>query len=123
MLDRAGDVSGSTAMARCIERHRRWHAAVTGLARNKAPAGSWTVRAIAAGLGLVVARALERLSRQRLIDRKPIDAREAEQKVLYLMAASIARTTELNPDETAAVGASVKKFKTELTDFLRAHRP
>jgi hypothetical protein len=39
------------------------------------------------------------------------------------MAATIARTTELNPDETAAVGASVKNFKNELTDFLRARRP
>jgi hypothetical protein len=35
------------------------------------------------------------------------------------MAETIARTMELNPDETAAVGASVKDFKAELTDFLR----
>lgn len=119
MLDRAKVPSDSAAMARCIERHRRWHAAVARLSRRKAPPDSWAIRAIVARLGLVFARSFEMSARRRVIHRKPEDAAEAEQKVLYLMAATIARNMELNLGEAAEVGASVKDFTAELTDFLQ----
>jgi hypothetical protein len=119
MLNRAKVPSASAAMALCIARHRRWHTAVADLSRRKAD--SWTIRAIVAGLGLVFARSFEMSARRRLIHRKPEDAAEAEQKVLYLMGAAIARNMVLNPDEAAQVGASVKDFTAELTEFLQTH--
>ncbi len=119
MLDRAKVPSASAAMTRCIERHRRWHAAVAGLSRPKAPPVSWTIRAMVTRLGLMFARSFEMSARRRLIHLKPEDAAEAEQKVLYLMAVTIARNMELNLDEAAEVGASVKEFKAELVELLQ----
>lgn len=110
------------AMERCIARHHRFLAAVARFSRERTTAGKWTPRAAAACLGLSASRFLERLARWRLIRRKPTDSREAELKVLCLMALTIAQRVELRPEDIARAADSLEGFHPELRALLRIHR-
>ncbi len=120
--DFGGNAGHSPAMGRCIARHRRLLAAVARFSRERAMAGSWTPRAAAAYLSLPAGRILERLARWRLICRKPTDSREAELKILYLMALTIAQRVELRPEAIARAADSLEDFHPQLRDLLRTHR-
>lgn len=118
-LDRTQPEGRPTAMARCVERHRRLLAAVARFSQSRAKAGGWNRRAAVACLGLSISWILERLARRRLFGRKPIDRREAEQKILYLIAAMLAQRMELRAKEIAMITASVREFHMDLNDLLR----
>ncbi|RWI54695.1 MAG: hypothetical protein EOR16_23120 [Mesorhizobium sp.] len=93
-------------------------AAVDEFSRKRI-ASPWTPWSAAAWLCLVVSRLLQRRARRRLIQRKAIDGCEAEQKILYLIAAIVARKMDLQPAEVAEVEASVREFKPDIAGFLR----
>jgi hypothetical protein len=109
-----------TVMARGIDRHRRLLAAIDRFS-SKGPSNCRTLRAAAAWLGLAVSRLLERSARRRLIQLKAVDGREAEQKVLYLIAAILARKMDLQPAEIADIATSVEEFRPMVADLLRRH--
>lgn len=109
------------AMTRCVERHRRFLAAVGRFSRRR-PANCWPARATV-WLGLAVSQFLERSARRRLIHLKAIDSCEAQQKILYLIAASVTHKMELQPAEIAAVASSLDGFRTDMADLLQSSRP
>lgn len=100
-------VSTHDAMARCIERHRRAHRLVIKFSQKKAAADNW-MGAITAAVGLAVCRILARLARRQLISQPPLDAKEADAKVLYLIAATMVGAMDLNPAEITKVRSSVR---------------
>jgi hypothetical protein len=108
----------STGMARCIERHRRFLAAVATFSAKRKTANDWTRHAAAAWVGLMVSQILERLARRRLVRRNALNAHEAEQKILYLIAATVAHGMNLQAAETFEIIASVEAFRTELAGLL-----
>ncbi|WP_224720293.1 hypothetical protein [Mesorhizobium sp. CO1-1-7] len=112
----------ATGMARCIERHRRLVAAVERFSRKRC-ASRFSLLSAAAWLALVVSRPLERSAWRRLVQRKPVESCEAEQKILYLIAAILARKTHLRPAEVDEVKASVMEFQSGIADLLRRKDP
>lgn len=118
-LGYAKAVNPSTAMGRCIARHRHLLNAVDRYSRRRA-ANFWGPRAAVAWLGLAASRFLERSARRRLIRLKAVDSCEAEQKVLYLIAAAVAQKMDLQPKEIADIAASVEQFKPGIADLLQA---
>ncbi|MEI9411892.1 hypothetical protein [Mesorhizobium salmacidum] len=121
-VGRAKIANPATGMQRCIERHRRLMAAVDRFSRKRS-ARRLSLPSAAAWLGLVVSRLLERSARRRLIQRKAVESCEAEQKILYLIAAILARKMHLQPAEVAEVEASVREFQPDITGFLRRKNP
>ncbi|MCA0016384.1 hypothetical protein LB561_14270 [Mesorhizobium sp. B292B1B] len=117
---RARPANSPTAMARSIDRHRRLLAAVDKFSCNRS-ANRWAARWVAFRLGLALSRLLERAARRRLIELEAIDGCDANQKVLYLVAATLARKTELLPADVAEVEASVEAFRPDIAAFLRKH--
>lgn len=107
-------------MARSIYRHRRLLAAVDKFSCNRS-ANRWAARWVAFRLGLAVSRLLERAARRRLIELEAVDGCDANQKVLYLVAATLARKTELLPADVAEVEASVEAFRPDIAALLRKH--
>lgn len=109
----------STAMARCVEWHRHLLAAIDRFARKK-PANGWTPRAATAWLGLAVSQIRERSARRQLVRLKAADRREAEQKVLYLIAATVAQKMDLQPAEIVDIAVSVEDYRADIVDLLQA---
>jgi hypothetical protein len=49
----------------------------------------------------------------------PVNPREAEQKILYIMATTMVTDTELDPNEVKHVSLTLRGFKSHLAQFLR----
>jgi 2-keto-3-deoxy-galactonokinase len=109
----------SAGMARCIERHRRFLAAVATFSAKRTTASGSTRRAVAVWAGLTINQIRERLARRQLVSRTAVDAHEAEQKILYLIAVTVARGMNLRPAEITEIVASVEEFRTELGGLLQ----
>jgi 2-keto-3-deoxy-galactonokinase len=109
----------SAGMARCIERHRRFLAAVATFSAKRTTASGSTRRAVAVWAGLTISQIRERLARRQLVSRTAVDAHEAEQKILYLIAVTVARGKNLRPAEITEIVASVEEFRTELGGLLQ----
>ena len=122
VIESANTASLPGAMGRVIERHRRSLAAVDRLSRNGA-ARSWTPRAVFVRLALAVSRVLERAARRRLVRQKAFNGHMAEQKILYLIAANMARKMELRPAEIAEIVTSVEDFRRDISDLLQGSEP
>lgn len=114
--------SHSDAMARAIERHRRSLAAVDRLSRNRATR-SWTPRAVVVRLALVIGRILERSARRRLVHQMAFNSDMAEQKILYLVATTMAQKKELQPGEIAGIVTSVEDCRSDVINLLWGSQP
>jgi hypothetical protein len=74
---------------------------------------------MAISAGLALSQILERSAWRHLIQREAKTASEAEQKALYIIAATLARAKTLQPDDVPAIIASAGKFRGRLSGFVR----
>lgn len=85
--------------------------------RNRPSANALFVFAISSGLK--ISQVLERSVWRHLVRREPGNTREAEQKTLYIIAATLARAKTLEPGDVSTIVESTVKFRGRLDDFLR----
>lgn len=109
----------STGMGRCIRAHQRSMVDIASFASMSGTARGWNLRSAAIWAGLTVSCLLERSARRRLVSRKPTNACEASQKILYLTAAALARGMVLQQAEISKIAAGVEEFKAELISPVR----
>ncbi|MER8944507.1 hypothetical protein [Mesorhizobium sp. M0959] len=70
-------------------------------------------------MALAVSQVLEQSARRRLMRRKAVDAREAQQKIVYLIAAIMTHKLQLQPAEIPEITASVEAYRTHIAHLLQ----
>ena len=106
-------------MACCIDLHRRLLQGAGWFSSRRNRPGANALFVIAISSGLKVSQVLERSLWRHMVRREAGNTLEAEQKTLYIIAATLARAKTLEPGDVPEIVESTVKFKGRLDDLIR----